>query len=101
MTAPGPPRVSRDQVTAALRHVLDPELGMSVVDLGLIYRLDIAAGRVGITMTLTTPSCPLHDAIVGWVKAAVGTIPGVEDVAVVLTFEPPWTPDRIDRAALF
>ena len=72
---------------------------MSVVDLGLIYDVQIDAGRVRITMTLTTQGCPLHDAMTEWVQRAVGQIPGVEDVAVVITFEPPWTPDRIGAEA--
>jgi metal-sulfur cluster biosynthetic enzyme len=49
-------------------------------------------------MTLTAPGCPIHDVMAGWVRAAVAAVPGVERVAVQLTFEPPWTPDRIRRA---
>jgi len=92
--------LSREQITQALREVFDPELGMSVVDLGLIYDVQIDAGRVRITMTLTTQGCPLHDSMTEWVRQAVGKIPGVEDVAVAITFEPPWTPDRIRQDAL-
>ncbi|HTI56883.1 MAG TPA: iron-sulfur cluster assembly protein [Verrucomicrobiae bacterium] len=91
--------IGRDQVTEALREVFDPELGMSVVDLGLIYRVEIAAGRVRIEMTLTTQGCPLHESMTEWVRQAVGRVPGVVDVAVALTFEPPWTPDRIGQGA--
>lgn len=91
--------ISREQVTQALRGVFDPELGMSVVDLGLIYDVQIDAGRVHITMTLTTQGCPLHDAMTEWAKHAVGQVPGVKAVAVVITFEPPWTPDRIGAEA--
>jgi metal-sulfur cluster biosynthetic enzyme len=92
--------VSRELITQALRDVFDPELGMSVVDLGLIYDVEIDAGRVRITMTLTTQGCPLHDSMTEWVRQAVGKIPGVEDVTVAITFEPPWTPDRIRQDAL-
>jgi metal-sulfur cluster biosynthetic enzyme len=92
--------ISREQITQALRDVFDPELGMSVVDLGLIYDVAIDAGRVRITMTLTTQGCPLHDSMTEWVRQAVGKIAGVEDVAVTVTFEPPWTPDRIEQASL-
>jgi metal-sulfur cluster biosynthetic enzyme len=92
--------ISREQITQALRDVFDPELGMSVVDLGLIYDVQIDAGRVRITMTLTTPGCPLHDAMIEWVRQAVGRIPGVDQVEVAITFEPPWTPDRISQNAL-
>lgn len=91
--------VEREQVTEALREVFDPELGMSVVDLGLIYGVEIDGGRVRITMTLTTPGCPLHDSMTEWVRQAVGSLPEVDDVAVTLTFEPPWTPERMDRGA--
>jgi metal-sulfur cluster biosynthetic enzyme len=91
--------VSREQVTEALREVFDPELGMSVVDLGLIYAIEIDAGRVRIEMTLTTQGCPLHGSMTEWVRKAVERVPGVVDVAVDLTFEPPWTPDRIGQGA--
>jgi metal-sulfur cluster biosynthetic enzyme len=92
--------IGRDQVTQALREVFDPELGMSVVDLGLIYDVQVDAGRVRITMTLTTQGCPLHDSMTEWVRQAVGRIPGVDEVEVAITFEPAWTPERIGRAAL-
>lgn len=92
--------VRLEQITEALREVFDPELGMSVVDLGLIYDVAIDAGRVRITMTLTTQGCPLHDSMTEWVRQAVGRIPGVEDVVVVIVFDPPWTPDLIRQDAL-
>ena len=88
---------SIEAVTTALRSVLDPELGMSVVELGLIYGIDVEDGAVGITMTLTAPGCPLHDVMGEWVRAAVLQVPGVERAEVRLTFDPPWTPDRIQR----
>lgn len=94
-----PALVTREQVTLALRAVFDPEMGMSIVDLGLVYRIDVDEGLVHITMTLTTPGCPLHDAMGEWVRQAVERIPGVDGARVVLTFEPPWTPDRMSRAA--
>jgi radical SAM protein len=84
-------------VTEALRAVLDPELGMSVVDLGLVYGIDVSGGEVRITMTLTAAGCPLHDVLSEWARAAVGRVPGVERVEVTLTFDPPWSPDRIVR----
>lgn len=92
--------ISGDQITQALRDVFDPELGMSVVDLGLIYDVAIDAGRVRVTMTLTTQGCPLHDSMTAWVRQAVAAIPGVEDVEVAIVFDPPWTPDRIRQDAL-
>jgi metal-sulfur cluster biosynthetic enzyme len=87
--------VTREHVTDALRVILDPELGMSVVDLGLIYDVTIDRGRVHVTMTLTAPGCPLHDSMAEWVRQAVGRVPGVEDVRVSIVFDPAWTPDRI------
>ena len=91
--------ISREQVDRALRNVFDPEIGMSIVDLGLIYDLTIDSGHVRITMTLTTHGCPLHDAMRDWVRHAVGRVPGVEGVEVAIIFEPPWTPDRIRKGA--
>jgi MoaA/NifB/PqqE/SkfB family radical SAM enzyme/metal-sulfur cluster biosynthetic enzyme len=89
--------VTPEQVTGALREVVDPELGMSIVDLGMVYGVDVRAGAVAVTMTLTAPGCPIHDVMPQWVKAAVARIPGVERVDVTVTFDPPWTPDRIGR----
>ena len=86
---------SVEAATAALDTVLDPERGMSVVELGLIYGIDVADGAVGITMTLTAPGCPLHDVMAEWVRAALRGVSGVERVDVGLTFDPPWTPDRV------
>lgn len=87
----------KNQVLDALRTVLDPELGMSIVDLGLIYDVAIDGGAVAVTMTLTAPGCPIHDVMPEWVRQAVGAVAGVERVDVVITFDPPWTPDRIAR----
>ena len=91
--------VSRDEVLRALRTVFDPELGLSIVDLGLVYDIAIDGGNVRILMTLTGPGCPLHDAMRAWVQRAVGTVSGVETVEVAITFDPPWTPDRITTPA--
>jgi metal-sulfur cluster biosynthetic enzyme len=87
--------VTREQVIRALEDVFDPELGLSVVALGLIYDVAVSGGGVRITMTLTTPGCPIHEALLEWVRQAVMTIPGVEAVEVHLTFAPLWTPDRM------
>lgn len=91
------PAVDEARVMQALSTVLDPELGMSILDLGLVYGVRVTAGEVAITMTLTAPGCPLHDVMSDWVRQAVMRVPGVERVEVGLTFEPPWTPDRIGR----
>ena len=87
----GTPAVTPERITEALRTVFDPELGLSVVELGLIYGIAVRGGDVEITMTLTTPGCPIHDVMGEWVRRAVGAIPGVERVEVRLTFDPPWS----------
>ena len=92
--------VTREQVVEALQQVLDPELGISVVDLGLIYDLAIDAGRVHVTMTLTAQGCALHESMAEWIRRAVAQIPGVDEVLVTIVFDPPWTPDRIRQGAL-
>ena len=99
MTTPAAPTsgVTRADIDAALDTVLDPELGMSVVALGLVYDVTISGSDVRVTMTLTAPGCPLHDVMTQWVRTAVARVPGVAAVDVVLTFDPPWTPDRIRR----
>jgi radical SAM protein with 4Fe4S-binding SPASM domain len=84
-----------EQVMNALRSVLDPELSLSVVDLGLIYGVTITGSTVRITMTLTAPGCPLHEVMTDWVRRAVLEVPGVEQVEVTLTFDPPWSPARM------
>jgi metal-sulfur cluster biosynthetic enzyme len=89
---------TREQVVQALGGVLDPELGMSVVELGLIYGIDIVNGTVNVTMTLTTPGCPAHEVIPRWVRHAIMAVPGVDAVDVRITSDPPWTPDRISRS---
>lgn len=89
---PGP---SKARVNAALGTVIDPELGMSITELGLVYGIEIDEGAVCITMTLTAPGCPLHGLLADGVRAAVMAVPGVEHVEVVVTFDPPWAPDRI------
>lgn len=86
------------QLWAALEGVVDPELGMSIVELGLIYGMEIHDGFVRITMTLTTTGCPLHNSMTDWVRTVVQCVPGVRDVDVQLTFDPPWNPERIRPA---
>jgi metal-sulfur cluster biosynthetic enzyme len=86
---------TREQIVQAMGGVLDPELGMSVVELGLIYDIEIVNGAVTITMTLTAPGCPVHDVMPAWIRQALMAVPGVEAVDVRITFDPPWTPERI------
>ncbi len=83
-------------VLEALKAVIDPEIGVNIVDLGLIYDLQIGGGGVvKIEMTLTTPGCPLHAAIHDAVHRALEPVPGVREVALDLVWAPPWTPEMI------
>jgi metal-sulfur cluster biosynthetic enzyme len=89
-----PPPVEKDSVMTALREVIDPELGVNIVDLGLVYSVDVAAdGRVKVRMTLSSPACPLANAILSWAHRALAAVPGVTDAAIELVWEPRWTPD--------
>lgn len=89
---------SRKMIERALQNVYDPELGVNVVDLGLIYDIRVEEDGVEIDMTLTTRGCPLHDSIAAGVRNAVQAL-GIEDVKVNLVWEPAWTPERMtDRA---
>lgn len=96
--------VTQEQVLEKLKTVYDPEVGVNLVDLGLIYNVDIDdAGLVRVEMTLTTPGCPLHETLNVAIEQALKTLPGVNLVQVDLVWNPPWTPDRITpegRAAL-
>lgn len=91
------------QVEEALRNVIDPELGINIVDLGLIY--DIAVfdeSIVHVLMTLTTPGCPMHGTIAKDVERTLSLIPWVKSCKVQVTYSPPWTPDRLSpRARIF
>jgi metal-sulfur cluster biosynthetic enzyme len=85
-------RFSEDLIRERLRDVYDPEMRLSVVDLGLIYRIEIDGSLVRVTYTLTTPACPLAPVIADQIRAAVLDIPGVQEVELSLTFSPPWDP---------
>lgn len=89
-----------DDVIAALKTVYDPEIPSDIFELGLIYKIDIEDDRmVNIVMTLTAPGCPVAGEMPGWVENAVGSIEGIIGVNVTLTFDPPWTPDRMSEEA--
>jgi metal-sulfur cluster biosynthetic enzyme len=92
--------VTKRTVENALKKIPDPEIGVSLWDLGLIYKVDIdKAGHVEILMTLTTPGCPLSEEIAGSIREEVGKVKGVKKVNVIVTFEPPWTADRMSKEA--
>jgi metal-sulfur cluster biosynthetic enzyme len=87
--------VTEKDVRNALKGVKDPELGLDLVVLGLIYDLEVEGGDVRAVMSLTSPLCPVAGQIVEDVKAAIEGLEGVERADVELTFDPPWTPERI------
>ena len=91
--------VDRESVLDALHEVIDPELGYNIVDLGLIYALDVAAGVVKITMTMTTPGCPAQDYIMSGVYERSKSVPGVNDVQIKLVWLPAWSPRLMTPAA--
>ena len=90
----------KDQVIAALKKVFDPEMPVNIYELGLIYGVDVSNdGLVLIRMTLTAPNCPVAGTLPGDAERAVRAVPGVTDVKLELTFDPPWTKDRMSEAA--
>lgn len=99
--APADGRISEAQVWEALKTVFDPEIPVDLVNLGLIYALDIdqARGHVGITMTLTAPGCGMGPVLVGDVEYRVGRVPNVREVEVDLVFDPPWHRDMMSEEA--
>lgn len=92
---------TKKQVEHILEEIPDPEIGVSLWDLGLIYEIGIdkREGTIRILMTLTTIGCPLFDLIAGPIREEVGKLKGVKRVEVELTFEPPWSMDRMSESA--
>jgi FeS assembly SUF system protein len=91
---------SEQRVKNKLKTVIDPELGINIVDLGLIYKVKVEnKGKVEILMTLTTPGCPLAGVFNDLVGNAVRELAGVEDVFIELTFDPPWTEEMMTKEA--
>jgi FeS assembly SUF system protein len=88
------------EVIEALREVYDPEIPVNIYEMGLIYEISADdQGFVDITMTLTSPACPVAGSLPGEVEAKARSVPGVSDVRVTLTWEPPWTMDRMSEEA--
>jgi metal-sulfur cluster biosynthetic enzyme len=87
--------LTENEVLEALRQVIDPELGQNIVDLGLIYSVNIAGAKISVTMTLTTPGCPMHESICWGVKCALLNLEGVDDAEVELVWDPPWHPSMM------
>ena len=92
---------TREEVVEALRQVEDPELGMDIVDLVLMYDVEIDDGRVKVIHTLTSMGCPVGPMIQEQIHDVTRALPGVEDVEVELTWDPPWTPEKMSDDAKF
>jgi len=90
---------SREYVLDAMHEVIDPELGYNIVDIGLIYGLEIEDDLIKVTMTMTTPGCPAQDYIMSGVKERGQRIPGVRDVNIHLVWDPPWAPQKMTPIA--
>lgn len=89
-----------DDVVSALKTVYDPEIPVDIYELGLIYKVDLEEDRtLKVQMSLTAPGCPVAGEMPGWVQEAVEKVDGVDRALVDLTFEPPWTPDRMSDEA--
>ncbi len=99
--APGEPGGSiYDGVIAALKDIFDPEIPVNIYDLGLIYGVEVdPEGAVVVTMTLTTPHCPVAESMPGEVELRVGAVPGVRDCEVNLVWDPPWDPAKMSDEA--
>ena len=92
--------LNRKNLLKALKNVPDPELGVSIVDMGFIYNVEAdKEGNVEITMTLTSMGCPLFEMIEEPIKKELQKIEGVKKVNVELTFDPPWTPEKMNKEA--
>jgi metal-sulfur cluster biosynthetic enzyme len=92
---------SKEEVLEALRQVEDPELGMDVVDLGLVYDVEMDGAKAKVLYSLTSMGCPAGALIAQDMDRVTREVPGVEDVDLELTFDPPWTPDRMSEDAKF
>lgn len=87
--------ITQDQIIDKLRQCLDPELGVNIIDLGLVYGVSVEGSRVHVLMTLTTPGCPLDAYFTRDITTKLKTLKGISDVAVELTFDPIWSPAKM------
>jgi metal-sulfur cluster biosynthetic enzyme len=90
-----------EAVEDALANVIDPELGLDFVELGLIYGVEIDGPSVHVTFTLTTPACPIGPQVTEQIEEFVGELDDVDDVTSAMVFDPPWTPDKMSEDAKF
>lgn len=108
MTAPGPfaydgPPELREAVTTALSRVIDPEVALSIVDMGLVYGVTVTPQRIHVSITMTSAACPVADVVIDEIHAELGrAVPDGRAIEVELVWEPAWTPGRLsDRARRF
>jgi len=88
--------LTEERVRAALRSVKDPELNLNIMDLGLVYDVDLDDGNVHLRMTLTSPGCPAGPQIMNDIHKTIRPLPGVKDVDIEIVWEPYWTPEKIE-----
>jgi metal-sulfur cluster biosynthetic enzyme len=93
--------VTAEDVEDALTNVIDPELGLDFVELGLIYGIDVEGGNVHVTFTLTSPGCPIGPQVTEQIEEFVGELDDVDQVTSSMVFNPPWTPDKMSEDAKF
>ena len=92
---------SVDEVQDALTNVIDPELGLDFMELGLVYEVEVEGTDVDITFTLTSPGCPIGPQVTEQMKEFVGELPGVDKVHPKMIFDPPWSPEMMSEDAKF
>jgi metal-sulfur cluster biosynthetic enzyme len=90
--------ISEEAVLDTLRQVVDPELGCNIVDLGLVYSVSVSGQSIAVTMTLTTPGCPMHESIRWGAQNALLQLDGVETADVEVVWDPPWHPSMMTEA---
>ncbi|MCZ7664540.1 MAG: metal-sulfur cluster assembly factor [Thermoleophilia bacterium] len=90
---------TKTEVLDALKDIIDPELGVNVVDLGLVYDVDVREGEAFIRMTLTSIGCPIGTSLAEGVRSGALRAPGLKDAHVEVVFDPPWTPERMSETA--
>jgi len=92
---------TEELVIEVLKEIIDPELGYNIIDLGLVYDVDVKDCSVHVTMTLTTPACPVGPQMMEKVRELTMVVPGIKDVDIELTFDPPWGIDMISEEIQF
>jgi len=91
--------ITKEIVMQKLSEVVDPEIGLNIVEMGLVYSVEINDDSVNIKMTLTAPGCPLQNTLVSIAKDAVQNIPGVKNVNIQIVWDPPWHPSMMSEEA--